>query len=59
MTAGISGIGRLALRPLPASEMRHRAVTALHERIQLDLIDRDEFRSGAIALRYRPARATA
>ncbi len=39
MTAGISGIGRLVLRPLPASEMRHRAVTALVEREAMALLD--------------------
>ena len=34
-------------------------LAGLHERIQLELLDRQEFRSGAIALRYRPTRATA
>ncbi|MBM7503309.1 dihydrofolate reductase family protein [Agromyces aurantiacus] len=31
----------------------------LRERIRLQLTDRHEFRSGAVALRYRPARVTA
>jgi len=31
----------------------------LRERIQLDLVDRHEFRSGAVAVRYRPTRVTA
>ena len=31
----------------------------LSERIQLELVDRQEFRSGALALRYRPARVAA
>ncbi|MFT3876524.1 MAG: dihydrofolate reductase family protein [Propioniciclava sp.] len=30
-------------------------LAGLRERIQLELVDRQEFRSGAIALRYRPA----
>ncbi|GAA1863491.1 dihydrofolate reductase family protein [Paeniglutamicibacter psychrophenolicus] len=34
-------------------------LAGLRERIQLELVDRHEFRSGAIALRYRPTRATA
>jgi len=34
-------------------------LAGLHERIQLELVDRHEFRSGAVALRYRPTRATA
>ena len=34
-------------------------LAGLRERIQLELVDRYEFRSGAVALRYRPARATA
>jgi dihydrofolate reductase len=34
-------------------------LAGLRERIQLELVDRREFRSGAVALRYRPARATA
>ncbi|ASN39393.1 deaminase [Arthrobacter sp. 7749] len=33
-------------------------LAGLHERIQLDLVQRHEFRSGAIALRYRPRHAT-
>jgi hypothetical protein len=28
-------------------------------RIQLELVERHEFRSGAVALRYRPAQVTA
>lgn len=32
-------------------------LAGLHERIQLELVDRREFRSGAIALRYRPMQA--
>jgi dihydrofolate reductase len=31
----------------------------LRERIQLELVDRHEFRSGAVAMRYRPTPATA
>jgi len=34
-------------------------LAGLRERIQLELVDRQEFRSGAVALRYRPALATA
>src|SRR4029453_14280896 len=34
-------------------------LAGLHKRIQLELVDRHEFRSGAVALRYRPTRATA
>ena len=34
-------------------------LAGLRERIQLELVDRQDFRSGAFALRYRPARATA
>ena len=34
-------------------------LAGLRERIQLELVDRHEFRSGAVALRYRPARGTA
>jgi dihydrofolate reductase len=34
-------------------------LAGLRERIQLELVDRQEFRSGAVALRYRPTRATA
>ena len=30
-------------------------LAGLRERIQLELVDRREFRSGAVALRYRPA----
>jgi hypothetical protein len=33
-------------------------VAGLHGRIQLELVDRHEFRSGAVALRYRPKRVT-
>jgi dihydrofolate reductase len=31
----------------------------LRERLDLKLVDRQEFRSGAVALRYEPARGTA
>ena len=31
-------------------------LAGLRERIQLELVDRREFRSGAVALRYRPTR---
>jgi dihydrofolate reductase len=31
-------------------------LSGLRERIQLELVDRREFRSGAVAVRYRPAR---
>ena len=34
-------------------------LAGLRERIQLELVHRHEFRSGAIALRYRPTRVTA
>ena len=34
-------------------------LAGLRERIRLELVDRHEFRSGAVALRYRPTRATA
>ena len=34
-------------------------LAGLRERIQLELVDRHGFRSGAVALRYRPTRATA
>ena len=34
-------------------------LAGLHERIQLELVDRHEFRSGAVAVRYRPTRVTA
>jgi dihydrofolate reductase len=34
-------------------------LAGLRERIQLELVDRHEFRSGAVALRYRPTRAAA
>jgi dihydrofolate reductase len=33
-------------------------VAGLRGRIQLELVDRHEFRSGAVALRYRPKRVT-
>jgi dihydrofolate reductase len=34
-------------------------LAGLRERIQLELVDRQEFRSGAVAVRYRPTNATA
>src|SRR6059058_1743264 len=34
-------------------------LAGLSERIQLELVDRHDFRSGAVALRYRPTRVTA
>ncbi len=34
-------------------------LAGLRERIQLELVDCHEFRTGAVALRYRPARVTA
>lgn len=34
-------------------------LAGLRERIELELVDRQDFPSGAIALRYRPARVTA
>ncbi|HEX2577036.1 MAG TPA: dihydrofolate reductase family protein [Aquihabitans sp.] len=34
-------------------------LAGLHERIQLELVDRRDFRSGAFALRYRPTRGAA
>lgn len=34
-------------------------LAGLHERIQLELVDRHEFRSGAVAVRYRPTYSTA
>ncbi len=33
-------------------------LAGLRDRISLELVDRHEFGSGAVALRYRPARAT-
>jgi hypothetical protein len=33
-------------------------LAGLRERIQLELVARHEFRSGAVALRYRPTRVT-
>lgn len=33
-------------------------LAGLRERIQLELVDRREFRSGAVAMRYRPTRVT-
>jgi dihydrofolate reductase len=33
-------------------------LAGLRERIQLELVDRQEFRSGAVAVRYRPTNAT-
>ena len=34
-------------------------LAGLRERVQIELVDRHQFRSGAVALRYRPTRATA
>jgi dihydrofolate reductase len=34
-------------------------LAGLRERIQLELVDRHEFRSGAVVLRYRPTQVTA
>jgi dihydrofolate reductase len=34
-------------------------LAGLRERVQLELVSRRELRSGAVALRYRPTRATA
>jgi hypothetical protein len=34
-------------------------LAGLRERIQLELVDHHEFRSGAVALRFRPSRVTA
>lgn len=34
-------------------------LAGLRERIQLEFVDRHEFRSGAVALRYRPRRVEA
>jgi dihydrofolate reductase len=36
-----------------------RLLAGLRERIQLELVDRHELQSGAVALRYRPSRVTA
>lgn len=33
-------------------------LAGLHERIRLELVDRHEFRSGAVAMRYRPMHVT-
>jgi hypothetical protein len=33
-------------------------LAGLRERIQLELVDRHEFQSGSVALRYRPTRVT-
>jgi len=35
------------------------SLAGLSERIQLELVDRHEFRSRAVAVRYRPTRVTA
>ena len=34
-------------------------LAGLRERLELNLVGRQEFRSGAVALRYQPSRATA
>jgi dihydrofolate reductase len=34
-------------------------LAGIHERVQLELVERRDFRSGAVAMRYRPARAAA
>jgi dihydrofolate reductase len=34
-------------------------LAGLRERVELKLVGRQEFRSGAVALRYQPSRATA
>jgi dihydrofolate reductase len=34
-------------------------LAGLRERVELKLVDRHEFQSGAVALRYQPSRATA
>jgi hypothetical protein len=34
-------------------------LAGLRERIELELVNRHEFRSGAVALRYRPTHVTA
>ena len=36
-----------------------RLLAGLRERVQLELVDRHEFGSGAVAMRYRPSRVTA
>ena len=33
-------------------------LAGLHQQVQLELVDRHEFRSGAVAVRYRPMRST-
>lgn len=33
-------------------------LAGLHERVQLELVDRHEFRSGVVAMRYRPTQVT-
>ncbi len=35
-----------------------RLLAGLHQRVQLELVNRQEFRSGTVALRYRPTRVT-
>lgn len=35
-----------------------RLLAGVRERIQLELVDRHEFRSGAVAMRYRPSRVS-
>ena len=41
-------IGHVARLDKPA------LLAGLHERIELELVDRQELRSGAVAVRYRP-----
>ena len=58
---GGSGTDRRVRVPRAAGSGGPRADAARRsaERIQLELVHRHEFRSGAVALRYRPTRATA
>jgi hypothetical protein len=46
------------VHPVPAGHVR-TLLAGLRECIQIELVDRHEFRSGAIALRCRPRRVSA
>ena len=49
----------IRLPPLEVPKASGVLANALRERIQLDLVDRHEFQSGAVAVRYRPPRVPA
>ena len=52
-------LSQFGQRVQAAAEQCSHLLGGLRERIQLELADRLEFRSGAVALQYRPTRATA